>query len=111
MRMWMVNPKFMCRNHLLGEHLEIHMLVGTIKKGVSVKGYMNKGVLEAKALNKRHDELVEEITKRGYNHKSPLNSNYTIPEIVLDSKVNKEESLKELIRRCPKCKELYENHS
>ena len=23
MRMWMVNPKIMCRKHLLGEHVEL----------------------------------------------------------------------------------------
>ena len=28
MRMWMVNPGFMCNKHLLGEHVECHMLVG-----------------------------------------------------------------------------------
>lgn len=30
MRMWMVDPKIMCRKHLLGEHLELHMLAGCI---------------------------------------------------------------------------------
>jgi len=28
MRMWMLNPKALCRKHLMGEHVEIHMLVG-----------------------------------------------------------------------------------
>jgi hypothetical protein len=31
MRMWMVNPRIMCGNHLLGEHLETHMFYGIIK--------------------------------------------------------------------------------
>jgi hypothetical protein len=30
MRMWMVPPKVMCRKHLLGEHVEIHMLAGSL---------------------------------------------------------------------------------
>jgi hypothetical protein len=28
--MWMVDPRIMCRNHLLGEHAEIHMFVWNI---------------------------------------------------------------------------------
>jgi len=65
MRMWMVNPKIMCRQHLLGEHVEIHMFVGTLSRGKSVKGYLEKGLLEVHNLYWRHEELVEEIkTKR-----------------------------------------------
>ena len=65
MRMWMVNPKIMCRQHLLGEHVEIHMFVGTLSRGKSVKGYLEKGLLEAHNLYWRHEEPVEEIkTKR-----------------------------------------------
>lgn len=33
MRMWLVPPSHMCRKHLLGEHVELHMLLGTLKKG------------------------------------------------------------------------------
>lgn len=36
MRMWMVPPELMCRQHLLGEHVELHMFVGAINKGTSV---------------------------------------------------------------------------
>lgn len=38
MRMWMVDPATMCDRHLLGEHAEIHMAIGTIAKGRSVAG-------------------------------------------------------------------------
>ena len=47
MRMWNVNPKTLCRKHLLGEHLEIHMFVGSINKKISMKGYLEKGFLES----------------------------------------------------------------
>lgn len=40
MRMWMVPPRHMCRKHLLGEHVELHMFVGSIKNGVRVEGYL-----------------------------------------------------------------------
>lgn len=42
MRMWKVNPKNMCRQHLLGEHVECHMFVGAILKGISLSGYIKK---------------------------------------------------------------------
>ena len=30
MRMWGVDPKQMCRQHLLGEHVELHMQAGAV---------------------------------------------------------------------------------
>lgn len=72
MRMWMVNPKKMCRKHLLGEHVELHMFVGTIKKGISIQGYIDNGLVNPRMIKKRHKELVKEMERRGYNHNSPL---------------------------------------
>ena len=49
----------------------------------------------------RHDELVEEMEKRGFNHKSPIDDwecGFTVGEV--DVKAN----LKELVRRCSDCK-------
>jgi hypothetical protein len=50
----MVNPKIMCRQHLLGEHVEIHMFIGTLNRKKSVKGYLEKGLLEIHNLYARH---------------------------------------------------------
>jgi len=108
MRQWLVDPKHMCRKHLLGEHVEHHMFVGSINKHISIKGYVEKNLLEPLLLEKRHAELVEEMIARGYNHKSKL------PEIDweylrstghLDHKINKEKAEKELFGRCKECKE------
>ena len=75
MRIWDITPKRLCRNHLLGEHRELHAMwvVITEKK----KGYSNhpetirwKGKLKAMYL--RHEELAKEMNHRGYNHNSPL---------------------------------------
>lgn len=33
MRMWVVNPKILCRKHLLGEHVELHMATGHLQRG------------------------------------------------------------------------------
>ena len=72
MRMWMVKPQLMCRKHLLGEHVEIHMLVGSIQRGKSVAGFLAKGLLEPQSIRSRHEILVVEMLRRGYTHKSEL---------------------------------------
>lgn len=46
MRQWNVNPKLLCRNHLLGEHYETHKTAGCIIKNKSLKGYIEKNFLE-----------------------------------------------------------------
>ena len=38
MRMWMLPPECMCRKHLLGEHVELHMLLGSMRRGKSIEG-------------------------------------------------------------------------
>ena len=76
MRMWMVDPRVMCRQHLLGEHVEIHMFVGAISRGKSVKGYLEKGLLEVHNMYARHEELMEEMKRRGYNHSSDIDEKW-----------------------------------
>ncbi len=114
MRMWMVDPKIMCRQHLLGEHVEHHMFVGSINKGISMAGYIRDNLMEPMALVTRHWELVLEMESRGYNHKSelPAIAWYKFqpsgnPDYLLKV-VDKEASLKELLRRCPECQKRFE---
>lgn len=38
MRMWMLPPETMCRKHLLGEHVELHMLLGSLRRGKTLTG-------------------------------------------------------------------------
>lgn len=103
MRMWMTSPEIMCRQHLLGEHVELHMLSGTIKVGKSIKGYVKNGIIESSSIPVRHKQLVDEMKKRGMIHKSEL------PEInfLNEGEVNREESLRELVSRCPRCRERF----
>ena len=72
MRMWMLDPEWMCRKHLLGEHVEMHMFAGSMLKGVSMQGYIDNGLMERPLLLERHDALVAEMLARGYNHQSPM---------------------------------------
>lgn len=108
MRQWFVNPKLMCRQHLLGEHCEIHMFIGSMKKQINMNGYISKDLLEPKSLINRHNELIMEMERRGYNHKSPILEN--MDEVIgyLDKQkqnhiVNKENAKKELFNRCKLC--------
>ena len=105
MRMWMVPPKLMCRQHLLGEHVEIHMLVGTIKRNKSVQGYVDNGLIDTNQIQTRHDELVQEMLSRGYNHKSELQYEDKLHVGTVDSAG----SIQELSRRCAGCRERIEN--
>lgn len=104
MRNWNVDPKILCQRHILGEHVECHMFAGCINKGISMAGYISKGLVEIHNIQARHEELADEMTSRGYNHKSPL------PEFKswIEGNVNREENLWELSRRCPECKKRIE---
>ena len=105
MRMWLCNPKILCRNHLLGEHNEIHKAVGNLNySGIWTKSLIQKGFLEPQNFIKRHDELVKEMLKRGYKHNSPLEFNNNEN---LKGCVNREQSLKDLLSRCKGCKKRY----
>jgi len=104
MRMWMVDPKLMCRKHLLGEHNEIHKHRHNFVKGHSISGRISPVVqIEPKSMLLRHDALVDEMKCRGYNHQSP----YEMPDLskydIMDIKVDISESLKELKKRCDEC--------
>lgn len=75
MRIWDVKPEILCRKHLLGEHRELHALWTIITKnkvGYSKHPETLRWYGKLNALYKRHDELVLEMKKRGYNHKSSL---------------------------------------
>lgn len=93
MRIWDLPPHILCRQHLLGEHRELHAIWTVLTKGK--KGYSLhpetlrwKGKL--KALYKRHQILVKEMAARGYNHQSPLNqklaTGQSVQRVFVDSK-------------------------
>jgi len=98
----MVNPRIMCRQHLLGEHVEIHMFIGTINRNKSIKGYLEKGLLEVHNLYARHEELVKEMKRRGYNHCSEVNEKWKVVEKF--GSIDRKKNVNELINRCSKCK-------
>ena|ERR1035437_4977761 len=107
MRMWKVDPSKMCRKHLLGEHVEMHMFVGTINKGISVRGYISAGLVEVSHIPQRHDILMVEMLRRKYKHNKDLPfidwtklSDTQIKANTVDIVSNEIE----LHRRCKECK-------
>ena len=100
MRMWMVDPRKMCDQHLLGEHVELHMLVGTLVRKRSVAGFVENKLIEVHNVRARHQQLVIEMTRRGMKHKSPLPRFRAIRL----GKVSVRANLVELARRCEDCR-------
>lgn len=103
--MWLVNPRKLCRQHLLGEHKELHQLVGSLLKNRSVLGHIEKGQVEIHKIKSRHKELVKEMLRRGYNHNSKLKKFKTFKA----GKINIAENYAELERRCKNCRKLIQN--
>lgn len=107
MRMWMVDPRSMCDQHLLGEHVELHMLAGTLARRHSIDGYIDNGLLEPASMQDRHARLVEEMDRRGFNHRSPLPEaelSY-LPQTAREARVDVDSVRRELARRCERCRE------
>ncbi len=75
MRIWDISVQRLCRQHLLGEHRELHALWSIITNGKI--GYSHhpetvRWVGKLKALYARHTALVDEMKRRGYRHFSDL---------------------------------------
>ncbi len=92
MRIWDVPVGLLCRNHLLGEHRELHAIWSILihnKKGYAHHPEMVRWSGKQKALFLRHEALVDEMKRRGYHHHSPLEIQYAIgdehQDILVDS--------------------------
>lgn len=114
MRMWMVNTSYMCNKHLLGEHVECHMILRSAMKGKKLDGFVLSNCLEWFSLHKRHDDIANEMEFRGMNHKSPLSieefmaCNEIISDYIKYSQVKRDLSEHMLFDRCPECLAKYE---
>lgn len=106
MRMWMVDPKFLCNKHLLGEHGEIHKHRHIFEKQYSISGRIYPQVqIQPSAMQLRHDELVLEMQRRNMRHQSPYKQpdvSY-LPDHEKFAVVDITESLIDLKDRCVNC--------
>ncbi len=106
-RVWHVKPEYLDNQRLLGEHLEIHVIIGAITKRHQNKkgGYVNhpetkKYENKVRFLLKRHQALIHEMKKRGWNtgkiHKTPLPTENIPKKAFKDFKPNKKMILKDI---------------
>ncbi len=75
MRIWDVNPGYLNRQSLLGEHRELHGIVSIVrnnKKGYSKHPETLRWVGYGWALKQRHKLIVAEMNLRGYIDRSPV---------------------------------------
>ncbi|MEM3859706.1 MAG: pyrimidine dimer DNA glycosylase/endonuclease V [Candidatus Micrarchaeaceae archaeon] len=108
MRMWMVPVKYLCNKYLIAEAAEIHLFINNILSGKSVTGYIENNYLEPSSLCKRHNELVEEMKRRGYTgHTTDLDCS-KVDELIrskltpteYNKKINKKKAMEDLKKRC-----------
>jgi hypothetical protein len=101
MRIWDVEPWRLCRSHLLGEHRELHGLWNILtlgKRGYSQHPETMRWEGRLRALYLRHDVLVAEMARRGYNHGTPLDESLGTGLEVQDRFVDSPERQLELLR-------------
>ncbi|MFO7752191.1 MAG: DUF1722 domain-containing protein [Desulfobacteraceae bacterium] len=75
MRIWDINPGYLNRGSLLGEHRELHGIVSVLvnkKKGYSKHPETIRWAGRGWALRMRHKQLSCEMALRGFREKSPV---------------------------------------
>lgn len=93
MRIWDFPPSYLCRQHLLGEHRELHGLWNILTKHSGKGGYSRhpetmRWVGKEHALYLRHEALVEEMLRRNYQHHSPIDIELAIGESAQNEFIN-----------------------
>lgn len=106
MHVWDLNPKHLCRKHLLAEHRELHGLWNILTKHAGKGGYSKhpetlRWVGKEKALYARHEALVREFIRRGYKHHTPLDKSIAYGESVQKIFINTVAEQKIILRNKP----------
>jgi hypothetical protein len=102
MRVWDIPPENLCRQHLLGEHREIHAIWSVIvnnRKGYSHHPETLRWKDKLKALYKRHELISFEMEQRGYSHSSALHKQLASGIAVQTEFVNTIEEQRALLKR------------
>lgn len=111
MRQWLgVNPKTLCRQHLLGEYREHFTFHSALKLKLNLDGYFRSNCLEPLSLQKRFDQLKAEMSRRGYRTKQ-----LSFPPEIFQHlgharflKIDKKKTYSLLMSRCPECRRRME---
>lgn len=102
MRVWDVAPEKLCRNHLLGEHREIHAIWSVLtnnKRGYSRHPEVLRWKKRLGALYKRHEEVASEMRRRGHRHNSPLDPRHAVGSRVQSKFIDTPEEQLIILRR------------
>lgn len=106
MRVWDIHPQHLCRKHLLAEHRELHGLWNILTKHGAKGGYSRhpetlRWVGKQKALYVRHEALVKEFTRRGYQHYSPLDKRSAVGSGSQKEFINSAKEQKQILKKKP----------
>jgi hypothetical protein len=52
--------------------VELHMLLGSLRRGKNIEGFLSGGLVDPQRIFVRHQELAAEMTRRGFKHNSPI---------------------------------------
>lgn len=103
----MVEPKIMCRQHLIGEYRELFTILGILKRGTSIKGYIDNDLIEPSSILSRYNEVREEMISRGYKPMKEFMFSVELfnhlPVEQYSHIIDKEYSKKILLSRCAEC--------
>ncbi|MFA7253303.1 MAG: pyrimidine dimer DNA glycosylase/endonuclease V [Patescibacteria group bacterium] len=104
MRVWDLDVKNLCDNHLLGEHRELHAIWNILTLGK--RGYVNhpetkRWIGKLRALYCRHEDEVREIERRGWHHHSDLDEKLASGNAIQDVFIDSIEKQKELLKNKP----------
>jgi hypothetical protein len=104
MRIWDLDPGFLCRQHLLGEHRELHGLWNILTQNKA--GYRNhpetlRWTGKLAALYQRHEALVREMSARGYEHRSKLDKRFARGARIQRDYVDTPAAQKRILRNKP----------
>lgn len=103
-RIWGLEPHEFCKDHLLLEHAQLHMIVGALARGRDLSSYVTAGHIDLRSLASRHAIVVSEMNRRGLRHRTAL----SIPDSlkygdVESPEIDVERSKAELSKLCINC--------
>jgi hypothetical protein len=104
MRIWDLDPAILCRQHLLGEHRELHAVWAVLtedRTGYRRHPETRRWEGRLRALAHRHQVLVAEMQRRGFAHRSPLDMTLAAGEDVQTEFVDPPERQLTLLRAKP----------
>lgn len=107
MRNWKVDSKLLCTCRFLGSWREMWTLIGTLRGGNSIRGYIEKGLIEVHNIHEQYETLLEESYRRKYNFKRRMSVGDSLVirrylennPIEMWGRINETSNLQELVKR------------